>query len=77
MKKPIEELDKFKEATLKILAKKIHLDYHTGTKLVGPIEPEHFFEMWLSRNIIKPNKSFKTNVWRFFIQALKESANYK
>ena len=63
------ESEWFKVATLHLIANKIFCDYiFLSDKF--PIEPEHFFEEWISKNIRRPSKEMQKLSWRYFLESL-------
>jgi len=69
-----KKISKFKatEAACMMMANKLFSDYITASSVIKGVEPEHFAEDWMKRNITKPGKLMERSIWRYFIEELVE-----
>jgi len=61
--------DFFKSAALILLSNKLFCEYMTASESFN-VEPEHFFEDWIVRNVFNPDEDLKKWTWRYFIENL-------
>jgi len=70
------KLAHFRIAAFQLLANKLFVEFITTSEKF-PVEPEHFFECWVSRNVIKPDEQLKVWVWRYFMDNLLDFRKFK
>lgn len=71
MKKKPEStnMEIFKVAALHLLTNKLFCEYMAMNESYN-VEPEHFFEDWINRNVIRPDDNLKKWTWRYFMENL-------
>jgi len=53
---------------------KLFIDYRKAREVHGSvIEPEHFHDEWMKKNISRVSHEFRLSVWRHFMSKLKEA----
>ena len=65
MKKKPTERSVYKKLAAWLAAKKMYTDYLCESQS-GPLEPEHFAELWTSREIEEVDDEFKTAISKIF-----------
>lgn len=58
------------EMAWNLIGLKIYTDYRACISSGLSVEPESFYEKWVSRNLVKPTKKCKVQSWRIFIDCL-------
>lgn len=59
------------EPQMFILAKRIYRDYLAAKEVLKSVEPENFVEKWLDRNVEGVTPELNKQVWKFFLENLK------
>ena len=58
-----------------LLARKVFFEYITASGVIKGVEPEHFVEDWIIKNVRKSTEFWKKMVWRYFLFNLMEYRN--
>ena len=67
MAKKSKELAQFQEAANHLVAIRILGDYVEALTFLKAVEPEHFVEQWVNKNIIRATTFMKRGIWRYFL----------
>lgn len=58
------------EMAWSLIGLKIYNDYKSCLINNLIVEPEHFYEVWMERNVVRPSKKCKLFSWRVFMNGL-------
>ena len=74
--KKAEQLQQFKVVTIRLLANKVFCVYMNLNEQFH-VEPEHFVEDWIGRNVLRPDEQLKKWIWRYFMENLVEFRRFQ